>query len=622
MQRRPKPRFRAAWAVIINALSPLTPKASVPDPQVPRPTPPASTGRTRYQGSLAWFVGIAALLSAFFLPFLLPGNLLVYSAAYIAGANNKLATIALALLSAIVALCAARGWIADGLPSDGDERSSRPLSGGTILAGCLLVALWTGLLGWAITHSGNRYGESDYFLERSRDLLRFGGRLYRDFEFPYGPLLLLPPVWLARLGPALSTHLQAFFFAWFTLLNVAGIGMAGYCLNALPLSSRSRTLLFALFCFEQINPLMGPNYSLGKFLLPFAVLLWGARRVGALRRAVALAAGHLLTLLVSPELGVGLTAGIVAWATLEAWRARAAKPLLACLAPVFGYAVFTAFYGAGFLDRLQHASAGALNLIIEPLPDMLIFLVALVWLAPLAVGLSLRRRSPGAPVLAGVFLLSLGLLPGALGRSDPLHVFFNGLGFLLLAMVGLERLGRRHAALWSGLTILLCLQVQATNFKIYTVPLRSLLASIRHPAPERDLDAAALARLQRETQDQPVATPVLQPVPLQDELALRNAGIFVEDKYPGLAEIWDPAEERQKIARLRTQRWALLPQQPYTSDEGLPNHDKVKLLFRLGYQYPQRRAPYVVGNQLQRELDSHWVRVDRFGSLDLLHRVD
>ena len=221
------------------------------------------------------------------------------------------------------------------------------------------------------------------------------------------------------------------------------------------------------------------------------------------------------------------------------------------------------------------------------------------------------------PALAAVYLLALGLLPGALGRSDPLHVFFNGFGFLLLGFVGLERYGRRRAWVWTAAVALLCVQVQATNFAIYSLPLRGLMAADRHPAAAT-LD---LTRLESETHGEPIATPTLMQLPLADELALRRAGLFMADKNPGLAEIWTPADEQAKIDRLRGADWALLPEGSYLEAEGSPNTSPIKRAFRFGYRYPERRPPYVVGLLLEHELASNWQVADRFGDVMLYHRV-
>ena len=572
-------------------------------------TSPRQIERPAVPGRLfAFLIGLAALFCAFVLPFLFPPTRQVYAAAYAAGSNNKLATVTLALLAVATLLWT---WLPRRAPAP-EALEGKRLGRPPILAGALLIALWTAGMGAWINHAHVRYGESAYFLERMRDALQFHPALYRSLEFPYGPLLLLPPVWAARWLPL---ALDPAYWAWLTILNTTGILLAGYILNRLPLTRPARWVLFALCCFEQMHPLLGPNYTLGKFLLPFAVLLWGTRLRGPVRQALGLAAGHLLTILVSPELGLGLAAGIAGWAALNAWRERSPAPLLSWLAPVAGYGIFLAMYGRGFLDRLGNASAGALNLVIEPLPHTYILLAALVWLAPVAVGLALHNRSPRAPLLAGIFLLSLGLLPGALGRADPLHVYFNAWGLLTLSAIGLERLSRTRAALWLAALVVLGLQTQATNLHVYGRQLKDLA----HSAPSRpDFNAQALQAI---TGGEPVAAPALLSLPLADELTLRRANLLPLDLNAGLADLWDANGESAKIDRLRRFHWALVPATSYVQAEGSPNDARLKVLLRFGYRYPQRREPYPVGALVEHELATNWTPAARFGNTVLYHRL-
>lgn len=555
-------------------------------------------------------MGLLAAFSAFVLPFLSPGSRQVYSAAYAAGSNNKLATVALALLAL---LTLAWTWLRrQDLPPAPDPEDGKRIGVLPQLLCAALVVLWTAGLGSIVLHLHTRYGEATYFLERIRDGAQFSPALYRQLEFPYGPLLLLPPVWLAH---TLRLSLDAGYWSWLTLLNAAGILLAGYVLNRLPLSRTARWVLFGLCVFEQMHPLLGPNYSLLKFVLPAAVLVWGTQLRGPGRQLAGFAVGHLLTVLVSPELGVGLAAGIAGWAGLSAWRERQRLPLLSLIAPLLGYSVFLAIYGQGFLDRLGNASAGALNLVIEPLPHLYVLLIALVWLAPVAVALALRSRSSRAPLLAGMFLLSLGLLPGALGRADPLHVYFNGWTLLALSAVGLEQLGHLRARLWLGALLLLGLQVQLTNFHIYRLALAGLAEGTRIPG---DLNVHAL---RAETGGSPIAAPALLGLPLDDELALRQAQLLPLDYGAGLADLWNAEGERAKIARMRRFHWALVPALPYVQTEGSPNDAHIKVLLRGGYRYPQRYQPYRVGLLVQQELANNWVVAERFRSSILMKRI-
>ena len=589
-------------------------------------------------------VVVAGAFSAFVLPFLVPvSDEPVLSVAYMAGANNRFATLCVAGIAMLVlGLVALRIVLRDEAARAFSERGEDRLPWSWLTTGTLGVLVFTGVLGWVILRSGRHYGEPVYFLERMRDVAQFHSRIYRDIEFPYGPLLLYPPVWLWRVVGGAGVSLAACYFTFLALANAAGIAMSFYVLNALPLARAWRRLWFVLFVMEQMHPLAGLNYTLGKFMLPFAVLVWGtgygARRtgrdgLGPLGSIVRLALGTFLVLLVSPELAIGLAAGIGVWGLLRALRGERWY-LAALLAPVLASKVFYAIFGSGFVQRLHHASAGALNLILEPVPDMLVLLFAVMWLVPTEMGIQFRRwwrDLPGAApdqatgvepaLMAGMFLLSLGLLPGVMGRADPLHVFFNGLGFLLLSAVAVQRMGGTRQRVWGVLLVLTCVQVQATNYKVYAGAIVGIVRSALHPeevAAERRQDAVEVARLRRLVNGDVVALPMLSISP-GFEAAMRAQGLYRPDFYPGLGEIWDREGEDRKIAALDEYKWALMPAewnvQPWP--ELLPNHDRVKLLFRFGYKYKSRHVPYLPGSVLFDHVRSQWTPVARFGSLVL-----
>lgn len=592
-------------------------------------------------------VVVAGSFSAFILPFLLPvSDAPVLSVAYMAGANNRFATVCVAAIAMLVlGLVALRIVLRDQSVTPALLRGASPderLPGTWLSVGGLFVLLFTGLLGWVVLRSGKPYGEPIYFLERIRDVAQFHSRIYRDIEFPYGPLLLYPPVWLWRVVGGAGVSLAACYFTFLAAANAVGIAMSFYVLNALPLSKAWRRLWFVLFVMEQVHPLAGLNYTLGKFMLPFAVLVWGtgygARRTerGGMRplgSVVRLALGTFLVLLVSPELAIGLAAGICVWGLLRALRGERWY-LAALLAPVAASKAFYAIFGSGFVQRLHHASAGALNLILEPVPDLLVLLFAVLWLVPAEMGLEFRlwwqgRAGAAADhasgmepaVMAGMFLLSLGLLPGVMGRADPLHVFFNGFGFLLLSAVAVQRMGCTRQRIWGVLLVLVCVQVQATNYKVYASAIADIVRSARHPeevAAERRQDSVEVARLRRLVNGEVVALPMLSISP-GFEAAMRAQGLYRPDFYPGLGEIWDLEGEDRKIATLDEYKWALMPAEWSTQPwpELLPNHDRVKLMFRFGYKYKFRHAPYLPGGVLFKHVQSQWMPVARFGNLVL-----
>ena len=602
-------------------------------PTRPRLSSPARLGLLLTLGAAALFV----------LPFAhAPANP-VLSVSYTAGCDNRLAEAGLLLLSAAAVVLASRtGWnqpyllapdrapneasnealdgaptrsagLAEGAPSNETEADCRPLSRAAIVAAVALTAVFTLALAALILHSSSRYGEANYFLDRTRNVVSYHLAIYRDLEFPYGPLLVYPGVWLARLLAPFHLSVDAAYFLSLTAMNVIGVLFTAYLLNQLPLRHRWRNLLFALSVTEQLHPLAGPNYTLFKFAAPFALFLWAVRRRSLTAQLFAATLAHLTVLLISPELGVGMAAAFAAYAAISLLHGQA-RPLWLLLAPVASTLHFLAGFGRLFLHRMGQASGGALNLIPEPLPHLIVLGLAVVWLVPVAAGLAIRARSPHAAALAGCFLLALGMLPGALGRCDPLHVFFYGFGFLVLSMWAVQRLSPRRQTVWAAALLLLGLQTQAVNYRLYAGEIATLF---RAPPAANPLDLTALRSAIGGAPR--VATPILAAVPLATELQLRRAGLFVPEYYPGLAEVWDAQSERRKIAGMRGQPWVLLPAQIELYREPLPN-SRWKRLFRLGYRYPQKREPYLLGAALREEIQLHWTPVTQFDGLVLYRR--
>jgi hypothetical protein len=573
--------------------------------------PAIGPGRTRL---FRVAVLCAAALALFVLPFAhLPSHPVV-SVSYVAGADNRLATLGLALLALLTLIVEWRWGLS--LPSKTRPATAESTRNGSglpqwlVWSGVAVAAVFTLGLGFLIQRSGVRYGEAGYFLERTRDLVEYHLRLYREVEFTYGPLLLWPAAWLHRALAALHVSVGASYFISLATMNAVGVAMVAWLLNRLPLTRRWRILLFAVCLLVQLHPLAGANYSLLKFAAPPFLFMWSARRRGVLATTLAFVSANLLILLISPELGVGMAGGTIVYAALLLMR-RQWSAVTLLFTPPAAVAIFILLFGRGFIDRLAHASAGALNLIPEPMPHLIILGIATAWLAPMLAGSRLRDRSPDAPVLAGLFVLALGVLPGALGRCDPLHVFFNGMTMLFLSAIAVQ--GARGRRWWAAALVVLALDVQAVNYRLYGSSLLGLLGPPNVPT----IDIAALRAA---TGGKRVATPELGGwLPLSVESQLRSSGLFQPDFYPGLIEVWDEAGVRRKIDTVHQSEWMLGPPAFETAIEPLPN-TPVKRFFRLGYSYPQRQSPLIVGAELNHDLQVNWTPTGTFGGSILYHR--
>lgn len=234
-------------------------------------------GSGRRTATLAglFFAGFIPLL--LLVPTLVPTDPSVLSAAGVEGYNTT-AAYRVALLWCIaglgIAFAAARGDRLD----DGDRVVSATAPGATpsagqrwlecgIVAAIIVLALWPPFL--------VRYGP---YIEDSifaTALHRMDGGMvpYRDFEFLYGPLMLVPASWfMSAVGYSLEHY-----YAYLTGFEVVQYLVLLAFLQHLIPERRTRVVVFVILVGLLMNPLLGLNYNGIRRLLPLAALLLLAR---------------------------------------------------------------------------------------------------------------------------------------------------------------------------------------------------------------------------------------------------------------------------------------------------------------------------------------------------------
>jgi hypothetical protein len=269
------------------------------------------------------------------------------------------------------------------------------------------------------------YGEAEYFLVRS--LLVAAGKVpYRDFEYAYGPLLLYAPMLLQSLGfPA------GFSQAVLVVLeSVAGYGALYFLTMRIFPRAAGRTMFLALLLASCLSPVMaGQNYTFFRFAAVIALAAYILPRVDAARApAFALLSGPLFLLawLISPE--IALVAGGAFAAIVTMLASRKLLSAAAAAASVAACVLATPLALESYETLLQFSSGGN-NFPAYPAWHILFFLLCI----HLSTAFIARKTVTNHRAEWLLFIYSVGLLPGALGRCDPLHVVFYGFGFLLLA---------------------------------------------------------------------------------------------------------------------------------------------------------------------------------------------
>jgi hypothetical protein len=546
-------------------------------------------------------IGALAAVGVFLLPFLFPPSRPSLSAAYTAGFNNKVAALAAAFVSL---LSFALAWKFQLFPhrTEDPDRESIPL---WLVISCVAAsAAFTAAFGYLLCRAELASVDNRYFLEYMDDVSRYHQRIYIDFSFAYGPLLLYFPLWMHSLLRPLHIGIEGSYYIALTIADVLGLLIAWFTLEALPLSRKFKSTTLCMFAILSMCPVMGLNYTLVRFLAPFSTLLFASQIENPLLLALAFAFGETLQLAISPELGFAFAAGACLYALcMTARHGRAWISVL--IAPLLGAGAFLWVAGPHYLDSIRYYSHGDLNLIVEPLGYIILFLIATAWLVPRMLAGAFRLRRPEAVLFASLFVVSLGLLPAAFGRSDPLHVFFNGAGMFMLASVAIGAYSGDVRKVWFFCFACSLMWMQFVNFMLR--PDVREAVGLHRVVFQRN--SIAISQLESIVGDAKISVPFWVPLGVENEL--KRSGHFLPDRESFNLLVTNPDAEKARAARMDRAQWALIPAKDLIY---LETPSSTSRMLGIGYKfYSIRRKPYVYGAILIEELQTHWTRVATVG---------
>jgi len=624
----PRKPFMAASSVTEAGLSPSRPSPARLLPGEPLAqglspanlaAPPSAALRTAF-----WIVVAATTaFAAFVLPFLVPMKVPVFSPAYSAGCNNRVGAIAVALVSVLVALACWLFHLVGPLaaPSPQDQtRNPLPLRY-LGLAGGILVA-FNGVFGLLLVRSGAFYMDAGYFITQLRSGLIFHRAIYRDFEFAYGPLLYLWPEAFIRALAHFGGTLASGYVVSLVAMELLGAALLFYTINALPLSRAARVVALLMLASFALNPQLGLNYTPLRFILPSAGIVLLSRQASLARAAAVAALVELIQAATSPELGVAFACAALAYAVYRAAVARRPAMLLIGAAALLGGVAFAALAPPGYFRAMREFANGGYNEILEPAPHIYALLLCAVALAPIAVVSAMRRASQTsspaavqtAALIVAIFVAGIAMLAPALGRCDPLHVSFNGMGLYLLGFVTLDRLPTRWKAVSALCASLVCCYILAQEYALFQAPRHLVVHNLSDP-----YDPPYLPGLEAAIGHAKVTYPWGAPLPMRLTDWLTRTGQF----QPGYLCIpaMDSAADQRTIADTRSAEFALVPEgRPLTNGDVIEGGG-LRYLMRFGYRYRRRNTPFIQGTALLVELQRNWVKVGTFGNYALYRKL-
>jgi hypothetical protein len=295
------------------------------------------------------------------------------------------------------------------------------------------------------------------------------------------------------------------------------------------------------------------------------------------------------------------------------------------------------FLSAPYYETLLRFSEGAANLPLLPAPHLVLYIVTLFMVVPRMLTVNLRKpptaEVTGAAICSALGLLCVVIAPGALGRCDPPHVLFYGMGASMLLMILLANISPRafavYAAAYVGVFIIL---VQVVNLQVfYRISPRMLLSPhvIANVAQKfqiatgtAHLDMAILSVLDRYPRlglpfasngDPAVERYVLSRYQLQPEY------------YVGVVGVYSAADLERKLQDVAKMEYLLMPGRFTSRAAADPCVGYLKSL-QEWFLYPAklrcRADPLDPMTTLKSFIADHYVPVKQVGSWLVMRRID
>ena len=575
------------------------------------------------------WVSLLALLiyyTLFRLPFWFPPRQRLMSASYTFGFNNGVAILAMAVLLGAVTLLYLM-WRREAtelpivFPPDRAPRSGRML----LVAFALVTLFYCGLTflmyAYSVHTAPRLMWETRHLLHRTWLIEAYGLRPYTEVAAEYGPILTYAPLYAYWLLKPFGASLEQAYFACHLLLNLAGVWCLYYLFSRAMMPARPRLVAFTILAIAGFGLWMGVNGALVRYLFPFASLLLGHRAViwalsGRGRTVCWAGAAVAILMLLFGNILLSSDAGV---AFALAW---------------LGYALLMVRYDIRVL------AVSVINLATAAL---------LCWLfVPVAYYETLLRFSEGklrsprcrptgdAAICGALGVLCVVMAPGALGRCDPPHVLFYGMGASMLLMIRLAKISRPafagYMVAYAGVFIVL---IEVVNLQVfYRIPPRMLLSpqlianvaqKFRTATGTAHLDAATLSALDRYPRlglpfasfgDPAVERYVLSRHQLQPEYYVAFVGVYTA------------AALERKLHDVREMEYLLIPGNfalpPARSDPG-PCVYYLKSLqgwFLYPANLPCRAEPLDPSKSVRSFIAEHYVPIEKIGSWRVLHRIN
>jgi hypothetical protein len=288
---------------------------------------------------------------------------------------------------------------------------------------------------------------------------------------------------------------------------------------------------------------------------------------------------------------------------------------------------------AAYYTTLFQFSRGANNLPLMPAPHLLFYLITIFLVVPPLLGGALNKRVNNLRVAAlsgGYSILCLAMAPGALGRCDPPHVLFYGMGATLLLMILLAQWRHRALRLYASTYVaIFIIWMQLVNLRVfYNVKPQAFLS-------RRGIADVGWKLEHASNMDQTPALTVLDPYPriglplvtfgdpvIEDYIIRR--GQLQPDYYISAVALYSPADVQRKLSELARMDYILVPQGFGIHSPRDPCQElllNLRKWFLRQVNLPCRAAPFDPIGEINFFISNHYLAVQNIGSSVLMRRA-
>jgi hypothetical protein len=609
----------------------------------------------RLSYNLLW-IGLFSLIAYYVLfrvPFCFPPQQRLWSGSYAFGFNNSIAIFGTTGLIGILTLTYFFGRRREPPASPIVFSSDHRLSGGRGLAAAfaLLFLFYAGftlvMYLYYMRSAPSLMWEARHLLHRTRVVEVYGLRPYTEVAAEYGPILTYAPLYTYWFLKPVGASLEEAYFACHLVLNLAGLWCAYYVISRALMPPRARIFAFTVLAVAGFAPYMGLNGVLLRYLFPFASLLlnhrivmWTLSRPERPVRWLALAATALLLLfgniLLSADAGLAFGVAWLGYSVLML-RRDIRVLTLALIALVIAVLLCWLVLPAAYYETLLRFSKGAVNWPLLPAPHLLLYILTLFILVPRLLAASLWRRSisdlPAASICSAFGLLCVATSPGALGRCDPPHVLFFGMGASMLLMIRLANVSRTAFATYViGYASVFILLMQVINLQVfYRVSPATLLSThaakhvvdkLQTTTGTAHLDPAKLSALDRYPH---LGLPFASFGDPAVESYIVSHHQWEPEYYVAIIGLYDTAAIERKLRDVWKTEYVLVPSS-FTSRPSLADPcdgylTNLRDWFLFPAKLPCRADPLNPMAALRSFIADHYVTVEQVGGWSILHRI-